>query len=65
MIHTALSDPGKLVTLITGKWHCLLFAGTVDEVFVTGSLNRRPKNPDESIPAVPHTANFEFNCTQW
>jgi len=30
---------GKLVTLVAGKWCCLLFTGEDDKVFMTRSLN--------------------------
>jgi len=50
VIHTAVPDRGKLVTLIDGKRRRLLFAKTDDEVF-------RP----ERYAADNRT---EFNCTQ-
>jgi len=39
VIHTAVMDHGKLVTLITGKRHHLLFTGDNDEVCMTRSFN--------------------------
>jgi len=43
---------GKLVTLIAGKWHRLLFVGVDDEVFTTRSFNLTLKTT-------------EVNCTHW
>jgi len=41
-IHVATSDRGKCVTLVAGKLRRLLFAGTVDEMFMT--LNTTEQN---------------------
>ena len=55
VIHTAVPDRGKLVTLVTGKWLRLLFTGDDDEVFMTRSLDvlQRQQN------------SVYRNCMQW
>jgi len=49
VIHTAVPEPGNLVTLVAGERHCLLFAGTVDEVFMTRRLNIIPKTTEQHL----------------
>jgi len=51
VIHTAVPDRGKLVTLVAGKQRHLLFVGMVNEVFITRSFNAE----DNRTP---------FNCMQ-
>jgi len=49
VLHAASPDHGKLVTVIAGKRHCLLFAGMVDRVFMTRSLKVTPKTTEQNL----------------
>jgi len=53
VLHTAVLDCGKLVTLITGKQCHLLFAGDGRQSVYDKKLRRRQQN------------RTEFSCTQW
>ena len=49
MLYTAAPDSGKLVTLIAGRRHHLLFAGDDNEVLMTRSLNLMPKATEQNL----------------
>jgi len=46
-IHSAVTDHGKLTTLVTGKWQSLLMVADNDEIFMTRSLNVVPKTTEQ------------------
>ena len=45
-IHSAATDRGELMTLVAGKWRCLLTAGNDHKVFMTKSLNVSSKTTE-------------------
>jgi len=49
VIQAAAQDRGKLVTFIAGKRRRLLFVGTIDEVFMTRSVNVTPKTTEQNL----------------
>jgi len=48
-IHTAAPDRGKLVILVAGKQRSLFISGDDDEVFMTRSLNVKPKTTEQRL----------------
>ena len=52
---------GKLVTLVAGKRHPLLFTGDDDELFMTRSLNVMPKTTEQNL--IVHSGKSEAEVT--
>jgi len=52
-MHSAATDHGELMTLVTGKQRCLLMAGDEDNVF-----NKKPQRYAEDNRAL-------VNCALW
>jgi len=48
-IHSAATDHGKLMTLVTGKRRSLLMAGNDDRVFMTRNLNVMPNTTEQHL----------------
>jgi len=63
VIRTAAPDRGKLMTLIadSNKRRRLLFAGDVDEVIMTKSLNVTPKTTEQNL--IVHSGKSESEVT--
>jgi len=48
-IHLAVTDHGKLMTLVAAKQRSLLMAGDDNEMFMTRCLNVMPKTTEQDL----------------